>query len=179
MPAIDFNQDFFSLFQLPESYDIDTEQLRCRYRELLREVHPDRFAASGDSERRLAVQFSTHINEAYETLKSPVSRAHYLLLLRGISIDAKQTIGNDPAFLMHQMSLREQLMDLRDKDNPEVALDRLSGELEELIDHQCTAFKSSYAEGDFEQATIDVAKMQFLYKLEAEVERIEAEILDY
>lgn len=179
MSAIDFNQDFFSLFQLSESYDIDSKQLQCRYRELLREVHPDRFAASSDGERRLAVQFSTHINEAYETLKSPVSRAHYLLSLHDIDIDPQQTIGNDPAFLMHQMSLREQLMDLRGKENPEQALDQLTSELEELIKHQCDAFKKSFAAKDYQQASVEVAKMQFLYKLEAEVERVEAEILDY
>jgi molecular chaperone HscB len=179
MPAFDFNQDFFSLFQLPESYDVDMEQLQCRYRELLREVHPDRFAAATDGERRLALQLSTRVNEAYETLKFPVSRAHYLLSLRGVTINPQQTIANDPAFLMHQMSLREQLMDLRGQDNPELALDKLTSELEQLIDHQCTAFKASYNEQDYAEATSEVAKMQFLFKLEEEVARVEAEILDY
>jgi molecular chaperone HscB len=179
MSAIDFNQDFFSLFQLPERYDVDLEQLQCRYRELLREVHPDRFAAATDGERRLAMQFSTRINEALETLKSPVSRAHYLLSLRDINIDPQQTIANDPAFLMHQMSLREQLMDLRGESDPESALDDLTSELEDLISHQCAAFKASYARQDYEEAKVEVAKMQFLFKLEEEVEHVEAEILDY
>lgn len=179
MPSIDFNQTFFSLFQLPEGYDVDMEQLQCRYRELLREVHPDRFAAASDSERRLAMQFSTRINEAYETLKSPVSLAHYLLSLQGINIDPQQTIANDPAFLMHQMSLREQLMDLKGQDNPEAALDELTRELEQLIDHQCAAFKASFSQQNYEEARVEVAKMQFLFKLEEEVEQVEAEILDY
>lgn len=179
MPAIDFKQDFFSLFQLPESYDVDLEQLNCRYRELLREVHPDRFAAAGDRERRLAVQYSTRINEGYETLKSPVSRAHYLLARQGMDVDPQQTIANDPAFLMHQMSLREQLMELQGQAEPELALDKLTLELEELIEHQCNAFKTSFANGDFAEAKVEVAKMQFLFKLEEEVEQVESEILDY
>ncbi len=179
MSAIEFNQDFFSLFQLPESYDVDGDQLHCRYRELIREVHPDRFAAATDSERRVAVQYATRINEAFETLKSPVSRAHYLLSLKGIVINPQHTIGNDPAFLMHQISLREQLLELKEHAQPELQLDKLTGELEQLIEHQCAAFKNSYAKDDFEQAKLEVAKMQFLFKLEEDVEQVEAEILDY
>ena len=179
MPTFDFSQNFFSLFQLPESFSIDEEILSCCYRELQKEMHPDRFAAASDHERRLAVQYSSWINEAYETLKSPVSRAHYLLSLKGHDVDPQQTLGNDPAFLMHQMQLREQLMALKALNEPEHALDKLNSELEELIEHQCSAFKGYFANGDYEAAKVAVSKMQFLFKLEEEVERVEAEILDY
>jgi molecular chaperone HscB len=179
MAVFDFNQSYFDLFQVPESYQVDTVVLNQRYRELQQTVHPDRFAAGSDQERRMAVQYASWVNEAFETLKAPVARAHYLLSLKGSAPDAQQTIGNDPAFLMHQMSLREQLMELRDSGDPESALDHLREELDELIEHQCTDFEQRFNQKEYEQAKESVGKMQFLFKLEEEMEKLEAEILDY
>jgi len=81
---IDFSQDYFALFGLPARYRFDPAELDAAYRKLQTEVHPDRFAAAGDDERRLALQSSSRVNEAYRALRSPLERAHYLLLLRGI-----------------------------------------------------------------------------------------------
>jgi molecular chaperone HscB len=179
MSSFNFKQNYFSLFQIAERFSVDEHSLASRYRELQKETHPDRFAAGSDQQKRLAVQYSAWVNEAYETLKAPVARAHYLLSLKGHAFDSQQTIGNDPAFLLHQMSLREQLSELKDQADPEQALDHLRDELEELIDHQCTAFKDDYEQEDFQSAKIAASKMQFLFKLEAEVERVEEDILDY
>lgn len=174
-----FEQTFFELFNIPEGYEVDIPNLNQSYRELQQAVHPDRFASASSHEQRVAVQYASWVNEAYETLKSPVNRAHYLLSLKDKAPDAQQTIGNDPAFLMHQMSLREQLMELRDEDDPESALDKLREELEELISHQCDDFAQSFAAADYEHASQSVGKMQFLFKLEEDMERLEAEILDF
>ena len=127
----------------------------------------------------MAVQYASWVNEAYECLKSPVARAHYLLSLKDCAPDAQQTIGNDPAFLMHQMSLREQLMELRESDDPEATLDKVREEMEELIEHQCGDFEQRFSNGEYEQAKQSVGKMQFLFKLEEDMEKLEAEILDY
>ena len=48
------------------------------------EVHPDRYAAAGETEQRLALQSSARVNEAYQALKDPVARAQYLLSLHGV-----------------------------------------------------------------------------------------------
>jgi molecular chaperone HscB len=175
----DFSQSYFELFQIPEAYQVDLSVLNKAYRELQQAIHPDRFASGSDQDRRMAVQYASWVNEAYESLKSPVARAHYLLSLKDKAPDAQQTIGNDPAFLMHQMSLREQLMELREADNPEAALDALRDELEELIAHQCDDFEQHFAQADYEHARESVGKMQFLFKLEEDMEKLEAEILDY
>ncbi|MDH3888079.1 MAG: Fe-S protein assembly co-chaperone HscB, partial [Gammaproteobacteria bacterium] len=46
--AADLSTTHFELFGLPQSFEVDTEQLDSRYRELQRTVHPDRFASASD-----------------------------------------------------------------------------------------------------------------------------------
>ena len=179
MAAFNPRQNYFELFQLPQSFQVDEALLSHHFRQLQREVHPDRFAGSTDRERRIAVQYSAWINEAYKTLKSPVQRAQYLLLLQGLTIEAEQTLAGDPAFLMHQMSLREQLMELKDQPDPEQALDDLTDTLDQLISHQCDEFSRSFEEKNYAAAKDIVMKMQFLFKLEEDVQCMEADILDY
>jgi len=106
----DFNQDHFSLFGLTPAFALDGEALDKAYRDLQAEFHPDRFAHAGDAEQRQSVQWSTRINEAYQTLKSPFTRADYLLQMQGIhAMDAGNT-AMPAAFLMQQMEWREALM---------------------------------------------------------------------
>ena len=179
MAGFDPQQNYFELFQLPQSFVVDSSELNNRYRQLQREAHPDRFAGDSEREKRLAVQYSAWINEAYSTLRTPVLRAQYLLSLSGVETSSEQTMAGDPAFLMHQMTLREQLMELKDQPDPEKALDDLTSKLDELIDHQCSEFEDSFNDQDYAVAKQAVMKMQFLFKLEEDVKDLEAQILDY
>src|SRR5256885_13490827 len=83
-PEMNLNQNHFELFGLPARFGVDAATLEARYRELQREVHPDRFAAAPEPERRVSMQLATRVNEAYQTLKSPLRRAVYILRLRGV-----------------------------------------------------------------------------------------------
>jgi molecular chaperone HscB len=102
---MDFNQDHFSLFDLPQRFAIDSNELDRRYREMQARVHPDRHAHLGDAEQRLAMQWSTQVNEAYRTLRQPLGRAEYLLSLAGIDVHRERTMP--PDFLIRQMDWRE------------------------------------------------------------------------
>src|SRR5437764_1492617 len=81
---MNLNQNHFELFDLPSRFVVDVAALEARYHERLREVHPDRFAAAPELERRASMQLATRVNEAYQTLKSPLKRAVYILRLRGV-----------------------------------------------------------------------------------------------
>jgi len=166
---MDFPQTHFELFGLPATYALDRVKLDAAYRELQNTVHPDRFAAKPEAEQRVAMQWATQVNEAYQTLKHPVSRGVYLLKLQGIdALDANNT-KMAPAFLMQQMEWREAIEDARAgrrvealdalTDDLRAAHGRIEGQLVELID----------VAKDFERAREAVRQLRFMDKLIAEV----------
>lgn len=101
----------FELFGLVPRFAQDRAALDARWKELQREVHPDRFAAQGASAQRVAMQWSARINEAYQRLKDPLKRAGYLCELNGAAIKAEDNTAMPAAFLMQQMEWREALDD--------------------------------------------------------------------
>jgi molecular chaperone HscB len=117
------DDDDFTLFGLPRQFAVDRAGLDQRWRDLQSEVHPDRFAAQGDAAQRLAMQWAVRVNEAYQRLKDPLSRAAYLCELAGAPINAENNTAMPAAFLMQQMEWRESLDDARGLQAVE-ALDR-------------------------------------------------------
>jgi molecular chaperone HscB len=63
-------QNHFELFGLPVSFEIDLSTLDAAYRKIQNQVHPDKFASGTDTEKRVAMQWTTRANEAYQTLKN-------------------------------------------------------------------------------------------------------------
>jgi len=111
---VKLSDDDFTLFGLAPKQALDRADLDARRRELQAEVHPDRFATEGAAAQRLAMQWAVRVNEAYQRLKDPLSRAAYLCALRGVPIDAERNTAMPAAFLMQQMAWREALDDAAD-----------------------------------------------------------------
>jgi molecular chaperone HscB len=166
---MDFTQTHFELFGLPQSYALDRDKLDAAYRELQNTVHPDRFAAQPDAAQRVAMQWATQANEAYQTLKHPVSRGVYLLKLQGIdAFDASNT-KMAPAFLMQQMEWREAIDEARTA-NSTAALDVLTNDLS--IAHRRIEMQLADlidTSHDYAAACEAVRQLRFMDKLIAEV----------
>jgi molecular chaperone HscB len=111
--SIDLKQDFFSLFGLPRAFRIDEGALELAYHDLQGQVHPDRFAHLDSAEQRRSMQWATHVNEAFRTLKKPLARAQYLLELAGIDVGLHTNTAMSPEFLMEQMEWREAVEEAR------------------------------------------------------------------
>ena len=99
----------FELFGLPLQFSQDRAAIDLRWKELQGEAHPDRFAAQGAAAQRVAMQWSVRINEAYQRLKQPLSRASYVCELHDAPIGAENNTAMPTAFLMQQMEWREAL----------------------------------------------------------------------
>jgi len=173
-----FSKNYFEIFNIPVAFELDTDQLSVLYRELQKEVHPDRFASAGDQQSRLAVQMTSLVNQAFDTLKMPVSRAHYLLKLAGLDIDHDQDTTMDPMFLMEQMELREEIEAVRSKSDPLAEIDRLLKLVKNKSSLVMDEFASCYKANDFNKAHEWSRKMQFLNKNTQELDDIAVAIED-
>lgn len=101
--------NFFTLLQLPEAFDIDLETLHQNYQSIQKDIHPDRFATFDDEAKLESIKKTAQVNDAYQTLKSPIRRAEYLLQLKGINIHDEKYTAVPQDFLMQQMEWREEL----------------------------------------------------------------------
>ena len=163
-------QSHFELFGLTPMYSVETEALERSYREIQSKVHPDRFAHAGDAERRASLQWTTRVNEAFQVLKNPVARARHLLELHGVDVAFETNTAMPPDFLMQQMELRESLEEaVGTKDGSRIDLLRSNlgkekGALEKAI------AEAIDAKQDYAGAAGLVRKLQFLDKLDAEID---------
>ncbi len=109
------SDDDFTLFGLAPRQALDRADLDARRRELQAQVHPDRFAAEGAAAQRLAMQWAVRVNQGYQRLKDPLSRAAYLCELRGVPVAAESNTAMPREFLMQQMQWREALEEAADR----------------------------------------------------------------
>ena len=100
-------QNHFALFQLPLQFSIDMDSLNAAYREVQNRVHPDKFANATDAEKRVAMQWATLANEAYQTLKNPLKRAMYFCQLHGVDLQIETNTAMPRDFLIQQMEWRD------------------------------------------------------------------------
>ncbi len=174
---MDFTQNYFQIFALPEAFDLDPGQLSERYLLLQKSVHPDKFAGVSDKERRLAMQWTTQINSAYATLKSPLPRAIYLLGLQDVSI--KDNPALDPMFLMEQIELREELEEIEAGDTAIEKLEAFKRKAKTVMKTLEADFAEAFSTAQMETAESAVYKMQFMNKLLVAADQLEEKILDY
>jgi molecular chaperone HscB len=165
--ASHFQQNFFALFNLPVSFQLDLAQLEQTYRTLQTQVHPDKFAHLPETERRLSMQWSTHVNEAYQTLRKPLARARYLLTLQGVETQEETNTAMPVAFLMQQMEWREEIAEARDA----LTLEKLQAKLKhEVQTLQADLLQLIDYKQDYSSAAGMVRKLRFLEKLAQEID---------
>ncbi|WP_107960234.1 Fe-S protein assembly co-chaperone HscB [Neisseria cinerea] len=159
---------YFTLFQLEPTFDIDAENLEQTYRALAARFHPDKFASASAFEQKQAVMMSSTINDAYRTLKNPIDRAAYLLKTLGIDADAPEHTSFAPDFLMQQMEWRETLMEARAESDLKT-LENLNDEIRAEQEKLFCDLKQSFACQDYDTAAQQVRQGRFLDKLRNEI----------
>ncbi|MCE4539881.1 Fe-S protein assembly co-chaperone HscB [Pelomonas sp. P7] len=158
----------FQLFGLPERQALERADIDARWKALQSEVHPDRFAAEGAAAQRVAMQWAMRVNEAYQRLRDPLSRAAYLCELRGAPVGAENNTQMPAAFLMQQMAWRE-------------ALDEAAGEAAlEALDADAARAEAAALEearrllddaGDATAAAAQVRALMFIQRFRADIDK--------
>ena len=175
---MDFKADHFALFGLKKAFRLELSDLDSSYRDIQAQVYPDRFAHAGEAERRLSMQWATHANEAYQTLKKPLERARYLLHLAGHDVQAESNTAMPADFLIEQMEWREAVMDARkggDHHELEHLHNRLRADLNGRYDDLAQLLDDA---NDYTLATDRVRRLMFLEKLLYEIDDALASLED-
>lgn len=171
---LDFSRNHFALFDLPERFRLDLAALEAAYRRLQSEVHPDRHAQGSDADRRVALQASARVNEAYRTLRAPVTRAEYLLSLHGIDPRDETDTHMPLDFLERQLERREQAAeaaDARDARTLSAVLREVRAEAEALEAGLAATFDEQRA---YAAARTAVRELRFLHKVSEDLAELDA-----
>ena len=161
-------QNHFDLFHLQQQFSLDLTALEQAYHEVQNQIHPDRFANATGAEKRVAMQWATRANEAYQTLKNPFKRAAYMCELNGVDLQAESNKAMPGNFLMQQMEWREALEDARDAKDIE-ALERLDAALRLARTKDLIQIAATLDAQDFEKAAQYVRQLMFLEKFGEEI----------
>ena len=164
-------QDYFSLFNLPQQFDINLNMLEANFRAIQSSSHPDRFVTASNAEKIQSMQTATLANEAYLTLKSSALRAAYLLGLQGINATSETNTKMPHDFLMQQMDWRETLDDAKHAKDV-AALESLLAEMQLEAKNLQTELGEYFDEKkDFVAATDTTRKLIFIDKVCADIHK--------
>ena len=172
------SSNFFELFDLPVSYDVDLTKIQQWYMQLQKQVHPDKFANASDREKSLSMQQTSWLNEAKTTLESPVLRATYLLKLKGLDINLENETTMDAVFLMQQLEMRERLENVKNEANPLDVLDEMAKDVKVTTQELMEGFSQSYDDEQLDDAREWIRKLQFLQKAKKEINTLIADVED-
>ena len=89
--------DFFTFFDLPQKLNLDTAQLERDFYALSRKLHPDINARANSNEQEWSLEKTSQLNDAYRTLKDPISRTEYLLRLQGVQLEEQSKAATETA----------------------------------------------------------------------------------
>ncbi len=155
-------RDYFSILGLSPAFDIEAADLKKRYFSAQRAFHPDRLVGKGPQDRRLAISHSMLLNSAYETLKSPLRRAQYLLFLKNMPVAAAKP---SPELLMEIMELREHVAEIASAEAVASLEMKVIHEKGGIIKHISEAFRDE----DAERARELTIRLSYLEKLVDEI----------
>ena len=100
--------NYFELFEIPVSLNVNAGSLPKKYFELQKKYHPDFYIQSDEAEQDEALEKSSAINKALKVLQNKESTIKYVLQLKGL-LEEEEKYQLPPDFLMEVMELNENL----------------------------------------------------------------------
>lgn len=153
-------QNLFDILGLTPAFSLNEKTLTDAYFAAQRSTHPDRFVGKPEAERTAAILRSQMVNDAYETLKNPLTRAEHLLNLNGYAaLDDDAT--PPPALLMEMMELREQIAEAGKSG---ATLAQSVAEIKSRAAATTKALEEAFAQSDFARAAQETMRLQYLGK---------------
>jgi len=109
--------NYYDFFGLEHRLDLDLKDLEKRFYALSRQYHPDRYTLKSREEQQYALDATAILNDAYRTLREPLTRAEYLLKENGFDIGEQGSKNVPPELLEEVFELNMALEELRGGDD--------------------------------------------------------------
>lgn len=168
--------DIFEILGIPRGFRVDARLLEERHRELTRLLHPDRHAGGGAAARRLALEKTIEVNDAWRILKDPSKRAAWMLREKGIDLGETGSRSSSkylpPGFLLEVMEQREAFDEARaakDTAKAEALGDAMRADRERTLGQLADSFDRN----DFEGAAGCLAVLRYQDRFLGEVRAFE------
>lgn len=116
--------NYFELFGLPISFQVDTKKLRTAFMEIQRATHPDKFTQATEYEKEEALEKSAIANKAFTLLQNPAATLAYVLEISGY-LEQEEKYSLSSPFLMEMMELNEAWMEANDEQAKQEVLSRV------------------------------------------------------
>ncbi len=140
--------DYFTFFGLPRKLTFDLAELEREFHRLSRKLHPDLYVRSHGPEQEWSLEKSSQLNDAYRTLRDPISRTEYLLKIEGVQLEEQSKSATDHARATGQEKkqvvppdLLEEVFELN-MQLEELRMSKKMGELEESLKAELQAKNS-------------------------------------
>ena len=158
-------QNYFELFDLETSFFIDEAALKRSYQSEISRFHPDNFATKSEPEKLQALQNTSLLNSAYRALKTPLSRATYLLKLEGMDAFDEKDTAMEKGFLLSQIELRDELEAIEENKN-NFGLDDFIERIDSFIEEKIELISEAYnLSSDQQVIKMHVRELKFFDKL--------------
>lgn len=176
--------DAFDVLGLAPSLELDISLLEQRYRELQKQLHPDKFVQASSAERRQSLSRAVSVNDAYRLLKDQLKRAELIYArLSGEKADDGQATA-EPELLMEVMELREELAAVR-KRGDMVRANELRKDVSARQETALNALRLAFsllaagtAPAAREKAARALSRLRYYQRFQHEVDSIEDDLTD-
>jgi len=135
--------DYFAVFDLPRKLHLDLAQLERRFYGLSRKFHPDVYATKSPEEQQWSLDQTSFLNDAYRTLKNPVTRTEYLLRLEGVVFEAAKREDGAPKDSRIPPDMLEEVFELN-MQLEEMRMGKKMGERDEQVAKDLEAAKERF-----------------------------------
>lgn len=168
----------FELFDLPVQFALDLTALSQRYLALQKALHPDNFSSESEQQQRLALQKSAQINDAYQLLKDPISRAEAMLNIALAQQSNPETTMQDMTFLMQQMQWREELESIEQQldEKSGILLENLQDEVSAEQERLLTELATLIEQQQWSEVKSIIDRLKFIRKLQQEIARLDEKL---
>ena len=153
-------QNYFELFGLKVATRLDLKNLDEKFTLLQKQFHPDKFSNSSDTEKRIALQISSYLNDGYITLREYVTRIEYILKIKDFNTDENKTLF-DREFLEEQIELNESI-ELLKTDRAHIdKVSTLTNDLSSKMESLTESINSYLLQTEYEMVWKSLAKYKF------------------